>query len=126
MSYVLKKTVCERFSQVFLLPARGKEQDWDIELSDKDRVVEFIEYLESNESELDDDEIVALSALILASLDDLANSESFSEHVWNRAKTVLVRHREILLPLIEYWSCINESSSSDDVFAITRFVRAID
>jgi hypothetical protein len=54
------------------LPARGTEQDWDIELADASRVEEFLDCLERLTNE---DERFALLSLIVASADSRLDSD---------------------------------------------------
>lgn len=69
MKYV-PHTYDEYINRMFSLPARGDEQDWDLELADPDRVEEFLSRFP--EIEHTDELAFALMSLIVASFDELA------------------------------------------------------
>lgn len=102
------------------LPARGDEQDWEIELADKSRVAEFLDFYETNE--LTREQQFALMSLVLASLDDLATASPLDQSLWQRIALLITRDRKLFKYLVEYWASLDKA---DDKFAISHLVRSI-
>ena len=82
--------------------ATGKEQDWELEFSDPHRVGEFIQNLETNEGHYRDDHKIALMALILASLEELAHLRQVPSSTWAKVSAILKRSN-IYSALIRDW-----------------------
>ncbi len=70
---IIGKKETEYLNELLSLPASGKEQDWDLELADKNRILEFIGVYET--AGLGKKEKRALWALITASLNDAIEYE---------------------------------------------------
>ena len=121
---ILKKEIIEQLSKELLLPYTGIEQDWDIEMADSRRLDEFIKfYMESN---LCDDQKVAVMSLILSSYDDLLNENNLEiDDRWNKIKSILKSERIIFVTLMNYWSLSNEVEENN-FFRITPLLRNID
>jgi hypothetical protein len=81
------------------LPATGREQDWDIELEDMNRVGEFIGYLADHP--LNDDEKRALMALIVSSLEDLSYEKTQSLRISGSRSNATLRQ---IRPSMPIWS----------------------
>jgi hypothetical protein len=104
------------------LITKGDEQDWDLELADSGRIEEFILFYKS--TLLDDNEKIALMALILASYDDYLNNRSHSIVIWNLICEILKPDKLIFGELIKYWSLENITDENDH-FNITPYIREI-
>ncbi len=102
------------------LPASGNEQDWEVELADKSRIAEFLDFYETNE--LAPEQRFALMSLVLASLDDLATASQLDESLWQRTALLITRDRKLFDHLVEYWANVH---CADDGFAISHLVRSI-
>lgn len=85
-------------NRVLHLPATGREQDWNIELADPDRASEFAAYLENGE--LNDEEKLALMALILGALEDLAQREEVPAKLTDRVNRLLRSDKTLYKELI--------------------------
>jgi len=95
-------------------------QDWEHEYSDKNRIVEFIDYFENSENI---NVKFALMSLILSSFDDLIAEEKIEQNVWKKIKNLLLSDYELFEDLINYWCLFNQSNS--DLFSITFFMRNV-
>lgn len=133
---------------MFSLPARGDEQDWDIELANSDRVGEFLSRL--HETRHDDDLYFALMCLIVASFDrsitgvlrdsDLDYWEAFRQvdfdidraytkedlRVWNRISAEMKTRMDVCAQIVDYWRVRDDNGEKDDEesgFACTPLFR---
>jgi hypothetical protein len=97
------------------------QQDWAIEFADYKRIGEFINV--AIDAELNDEEKIAIVELILASFDDYLNYYSDEENIWISIANLLDKDQILHSDILNYWALFN-SSDSNDVFAITPFVRA--
>jgi hypothetical protein len=120
MTYPTKEAITT-LNRVLHLPATGREQDWDIELADPDRTSEFTAYLENNT--LNEDERRALMALILGSLEDLAQKEEVSTKLADRIKRLLRADTTLYADLIKRWG---PREDDPDGFAISAMVGSLD
>lgn len=119
MTYPTKEAMAA-LNQALRLPATGREQDWDIELADPDRVDEFAAYFESHT--LSKREKHALMALILSSLEDLSNKEEVSTELWDRIKRLLRADRDLYADLVKQWGPRNDDP---DGFAISPLLQSL-
>ena len=119
MTYPTKEAMAA-LNQALRLPATGREQDWDIELADPDRVDEFVAYFESHA--LNEGEKHALMALILGSLEDLSNKEKVSMELWDRVKRLLRADPGLHDDLVKQWRPKNDDP---DGFAISPFLQSL-
>ena len=132
----------KRLEHVLALPARGDEQDWDVELADGDRLEEFIARFP--EFEADDECAFAMAALIIASFDerlgvrlhpvekeypeqfqdagfDVAGMYTSEERrQWTQVADILKSRLCLFDWLVHYW-CVDEEP--DGAFACTLFFR---
>ncbi len=103
------------------LPYKGNEQDWDIELADKNRVDEFISFY--NDNDLSNDMKYAAMSIILASYDYLLDdTEIDRDYRWYEIERMLKSEKQLFSDLIEYWAVETEI---EDVFRITPLVREV-
>lgn len=119
---ILTKEAIGYLNQELGLPATGREQDWEIELSDASRIGEFISFYENHT--LSDDRQYALMALIVGSLGDLVYAEPVDEIIWGKVAKLLCANPILHKPIIDYWSQINKYSS-DGFFVITELMRSL-
>ncbi|RFS17683.1 hypothetical protein [Emticicia sp. C21] len=106
---------------LFNLPAKGDEQDWDIELADKDRVEEFINAMHTND--FNSSEKYAVMGLILGSYDDYLRWEIDKDNrIWLNIINILEENREIYSNILNYWALWHHKQQ-EYLFNITFLVR---
>jgi|GEM_PF-1363853 len=129
-------------TEALQLPARGDEQDWEIELADETRLEEFISLFPDFASE--DEYAYAMAALILASFDDRLRLRLYAvtgeyidqmreaefdvsrmytqeeRRLWQEISRILNSRVCLFDWLIRYWSVANDPESA---FASTLFFR---
>ena len=88
-------------NELLSLPASGREQDWEIELADPDRVEEMIEAAAN--TNLDYDERCALALLTIASIEELFASGENSPHIIEKAKSSIAIDNDVRDAMIFYW-----------------------
>ena len=115
---ILTKQAIISLNQAFHLPVTGREQDWDLELADMNRVGEFIGYLADHA--LNDDEKRALMALIMSSLEDLSDEKTIPPDLWEQVKCHLQANPALYADVVAKWS-----GKEDDGFAISPLVRSL-
>lgn len=120
--YIISDKAKDILDQQFGLDATGTEEDWDIELSDPDRVDEFLSFMESEQ--LDDEVYLALMALIVASYEELLTSEPKNLKFWERIKSQLVKRRELYQGLIIHYQLPGETGDLS-WFPITPLMREL-
>ncbi|MCK7612936.1 hypothetical protein [Roseibium sediminicola] len=120
-------------TRVLCLPARGDEQDWEIELADAGRLDEFLDRYFDFAG--DDEYAFAMAALIIASFDNLValrlNSfdkeyfELFQDaghdireiysaeelRLWRRISLILKTRPDLFANHIRYWAQMEEEHS---------------
>jgi len=120
---LIKKEIMQQLSMQLSLPYTGKEQDWDLEMANSNRIEEFIKFYK--EANLSDEKKVAIMSLILASYDDLLNKKNLKcDEKWNAIKFELTSQKKIFKTLIDYWSLVNEIDKNN-VFVITPLIREV-
>ena len=98
----IHRNTAERINSLLDLPATGNEQDWDIELADRCRIKEFIDFLFEHELHLDDKKAVV--SLIIASYYDLLEYEAdIDSHIWKRIRILLDRNKGAYNYWLNYW-----------------------
>jgi len=91
----------EQVNRMFNLPATGKEQDWELELSDPDRLDEMLDALE--QANLDLETKSALALLVIASIEDGDETEKpVAAHI-ARMREVLRNDRIVNDRMRYYW-----------------------
>ena len=119
MTYPTKEAMTV-LNQALRLPATGRKQDWDIELADPDRVDEFIAYFKTYA--LSQGERHALMALILGSLEDLANREDVPSALWGQAERLLRAEPDLYSDLVTQWRAKGDEL---DAFAISSLLQSL-
>ena len=120
---ILKKEIIEQLSKELSLPFTGREQDWDIEMANSNRINDFLKFYKHND--LSNDKKAAIMSLMLASYEDFLNERNIEiDDKWNEIKSVLESERVIFVELIHYWSLDNEVEE-DNLFRITPLIRNI-
>ncbi|TMP05900.1 hypothetical protein CWC11_09175 [Pseudoalteromonas sp. S3178] len=116
-----KNEVAE-LSALFGFNAIGDEQDWEFEFADENRVEEFIVCYGSGN--LSDPQKMAVMQLIMASFDDLVESEKDDTELWTEISNFLIKDAQIHGSTIEYWSCVGETEH-DNMFPTTLRIREL-
>lgn len=138
----------KHLERVLQLPARGDEQDWEIELANETRLEEFI--ARYPEFEADDEFAFAMVALIIASFDerlgwhprhttdqeyaDMARDADFDverfyteseRQLWKQIAGILKSRLCLFDRHIHYWSCDEDwrSDAGPSAFPCTLFFR---
>jgi hypothetical protein len=111
-----------RLTQLLQLRPDPFMQDWDLELADSSRLSEFLDCYE--DGDLDDDSRFLLMAMIIASLDDVADEVSELGSHWPRAELFLRRDGALHASTLSSWACGNESDP-DHQFALTPRIRPV-
>lgn len=104
------------------LPASGLEQDWDVELADKDRLREFLATYESSEMSADDR--AALMALMLASIDRYLEAHATLPDEWSAVRGLLLREPHLHRERVEYWERRDEDDP-EGWFLLTPYLRRL-
>lgn len=108
-------------NQRLKMNATGREQDWEFELSDHQRIGEFIELWTqvSQSPPLKR----SLAALLLASYEDYLYTNPV-EDVFGNQLSILFRDHQHIDDILEYWSLTDEADSSD-WFLATPMIRKV-
>lgn len=118
---ILRKEIIEQLSRKLSLPYMGFEQDWDVELADKNRIDEFISYY--NENDLSAEMKYATMSILLASYDDFLNDKELDiDYRWYEIEIILKSEKGIFRDLIEHWAV---DSEIENIFRITPLIREI-
>ena len=116
----ITKATQEYLNKVLKLPAKGDEQNWDIEMADKNRLMEFINAFKNNYFAIE--QKYAVVALILASYEDyLNNFIDVNEKIWLQIVKIIELDKGQYNDLLNYWALSGEKSS--DLYSITLKVR---
>jgi hypothetical protein len=113
---------CVRLDAEFSFPPLSDPQDWEIELSDGSRLLEFVDAYSA--LELNDDERFALMALIVASAEDAIDHSTWSDQLWSRIHDLLLANFDLHAATIRYWCC-PQATHPDQLFSITPRIRDI-
>ena len=119
--YFLNCDSKEKLERILKLPARGDEQDWDIELGDQARAEEFIAMIPS--PDLTPDDRLALVALAIASLDRRLLEGGAIGALWRKMEGILSAEPELYQGLLKYWDVKGEATPDADGFEISPYVR---
>ena len=119
--YINKNTMMELNSHFGFLPP-NISQDWEIEFADKNRILEFLEFYNSNLENLYYKH--AVMSLILFSVEDLLQNDKISSKVWLAIKNALLSDYNFFEDLILYW-CQFQNEIKDDLYALSNFMRII-
>lgn len=120
---ILKKEAIEKLSNKLNFRFTGVEQDWSLEFADPERLKEFILFYK--EEELNQDEKVALMALILSSYDDFLNLKDETQNGFeDEIRGMIISDPLNFIDLVNYWRLDNETNN-EMLFKITPFVRQI-
>ncbi len=118
---ILRKEIIEQLSRKLSLPYMGFEQDWEVELADKNRIDEFISYY--NENDLSAEMKYATMSILLASYDDFLNDKELDiDYRWYEIEIILKSEKGIFRDLIEHWAV---DSEIENIFRITPLIREI-
>jgi len=112
----------ERLNSILGFSPNSYSQDWDIELSDGTRLLEFVDLYESGC--LGEDERFTLMTLIVASADDALNSHGLDAALWGRIHNLLVTDAEKHADTVHYWCCA-AATCDDECFTLTPQMRDV-
>lgn len=87
-------------NKLLALPASGREQDWEFELADPNRIEDMLRVLSG---ELSYDERCALALLTIASIEEAVEAEIIDSNVVERAKVMLKSDRDVFSSMRFYW-----------------------
>lgn len=116
---VIPPSISSKLNKILSLPAKGDEQDWDIELADKNRIEQFLDVFEK--SGLNLDEQYALMALIIASYNSLLDDGLFHTNTWNRIVRNIHPNADLKKQIKSYWG--QEKNDATCEFSIGPLVR---
>ena len=118
---ILYREDIDYLNKLLNLPARGDEQDWDIELADPARLSEFLATFKAYDLTLSVKK--AFLALIIASYDDLLQYDpDDDDFYWTSIKRIIEPEKQEYLALLKYWAL--ENSNKGGVFSVTPRIRA--
>jgi len=118
----LKREAIENLYKKLNLPTLGPySQDWEYELADSSRIIEFLLFYEKHL--LTNDEKYALMALIISSYDDSLSEGNTQENVWNKIRINLLKDFKLHKNTISYWAL--EENELEDCFSVTPLMREI-
>lgn len=107
-------------NRAFGLPATGDEQDWDLELSNKDRIEEFMVFYETKSlSKVQKQELMKL---IISSLDDLAWDGDIPVIFWIQFIGLALRDKSLHQESLNYWACWRAAGPESE-FKISPLIR---
>ena len=112
----------QRLDDVFGFSPDAYMQDWEIELSDGQRLQEFVNAYDT--LSLDEDERFALMALIVASAHDSLDFHGLTDSEWRVIHDRLVLDANIHASTIFYWCCV-DATCDDECFTLTSRMRAV-
>lgn len=119
--HILYKEDLEYLNKLLNLPARGDEQDWDLELADPARLSEFLATFKAYDLTLSVKK--AFLALIIASYNDLLQYDpDDDDFYWTSIKRIIEPEKQEHLALLKYWAL--ENSNKGGAFSITPRIRA--
>ena len=103
------------------LPWDRRMQDWALEVSDANRLDEFISVIQTEQ--LSKSERVALMELILASAEDAELEGRLKPSSWAQVKSELLAQPKIFVGHVKHWAMLDENT--EDVFPITAHMREV-
>lgn len=112
----------ERLNRVFGFSPEAYSQDWEIELSNGQRLSEFLEAYDS--LNLDDDERFALMGLIVASAHDALDFYGLTGSQWRLVHDRLVNDAALHASTIYYWCCV-DATCDNECFTLTSRMRCV-
>lgn len=119
--HILYREDIDYLNKLLNLPARGDEQDWDIELADPARLSEFLATFKAYDLTLSVKK--AFLALIIASYDLLLQYDpDDDDFYWASIKGLMDPKKHEHIALLKYWAL--EDCNEDDVFPVTPRIRA--
>jgi hypothetical protein len=119
--HILNKQDVDYLNELLNLPARGDEQDWDIELADPARLSEFLGTFKAYPLTLSVKK--AFLALIIASYDILLQYDpDDDDFYWTSIKGIMDSEKHEHISLLKYWA--SEDSNEDNVSPVTPRIRA--
>jgi hypothetical protein len=120
---IFDKQTIDAVNRRFHFVCDGTEQDWPIEVSDKDRLPEFIATLETGG--LSEKEEIAIAALAVASYEDyLYCNEDDGNSMWKELSEFISAKKDLYSELIDYWS-LHDKDDAENMFRVTPLMRRL-
>lgn len=119
---ILNKSSIKFLNNELKLPAKGDEQDWDLELADANRLKDFL--LLYNDRRLSDDDKIALMSLILASYDERLQTGENCKEINDQLSHIFQQDYSLMEDLLKYWGLMDENDSNDH-YALTPVIKEI-
>lgn len=119
--YSQRKSI-DKLSRRFHLRTDPQMQDWEVEVSDPKRVMDFVNAY--GDTDFDDDDRFALMALIVASLDDAIAQGLDVVETWNRVVPLLRRDAGLHASTLSYWSR-GDDPNPHHQFHVTPWIRVV-
>lgn len=88
-------------NKLLSLPASGREQDWEFELADPNRIEEMLNA--ASTVELNHDEKCALALVLVASIEEAIESGLADRDLIARSRSILRDDGEVLEAMKFYW-----------------------
>lgn len=118
---IINKETILSLNKLLGFDCNGNEQDWPVEFSDRHRIFEFIEII--NSTHLSDLEKYSIVSLVLSSYDDYLESEvDYNNNHWSEIVKILNANPALYDELLNYWAAWGKENK-DDLFFITPLVR---
>jgi len=119
--YPTAKAITSLIKKLNLPQQEPYSQDWEYEVANSKRILDFIECYENNN---DDDEKFTLMMIIIGSCNDALIESNLNEALWERVKACLVRDNNLHKDTINYWA-LEDYDKLEDCFEITSRIREI-
>lgn len=119
---IIDRKVKEFLNSQLDLPSTGKEQDWAIEMSNPDRVSDFLIFFHT--ANLNDEQKYGLVSLILSSYDEFLYKHKHSIELWDKITLILISNKSLYKDLLSYWALPDENNPAL-WFNITQYIRRI-
>ncbi|GBR02839.1 hypothetical protein HW511_09165 [Asaia siamensis] len=116
--WIPSKQTRRHVEQFLDLPATGREQDWEIELSDHRRIGDFLE--KYTEEFLDEETKIAICAILIASFNDSLVNRCFSKNDWLFFVELTIDKLSVIEEsgLLDIWNCRN----TEDNYEICKYL----
>ena len=117
MSYYffLTREAIIQVNQMLNLPASGKEQDWELELANPDRIEEFLQLLISNRLSRLPDVEAAVAALFISSADEAISKGTFSKQDNDKSFAFFRSKHELRNNMFALWFSVGEPTNAEQI-----------
>lgn len=119
INYPTKQAIESLIDKLSLPKPDEFTQDWEYEVTDVNRIAEFIRFYEMES--ISDIEKFTLMIIIIGSCNDAIEQEAFDTNLWKQVELLLIKDVDIHRNTISYWSCDDEPL--EDCYYITSLIR---